>query len=227
MTLFNQKKYNILFFVGVLSSMLLFLSLTNRLAFSQQPDLALESRVENLEEYVATFQPTLVELSNDLNKSIQEYTKGLESSLDSYSRKLQINIDERLSRIDSTSVVLNPFSREYQSIKTNTGFFLLAVEKLESIENGVRLHLNIGNPNFADYQDFKIKLIWGQKWAGEHVIAYDEWRGSLTGAEFTFRGKIKKGKWNPMTVDLIPAVQGQLGYLECELNVSSVELGSN
>ena len=87
-------------------------------AFSQQTIRALEQRVEKLENYVETFQPTIVELSENLNASIQEYTKGLGSSLESYSQKLQINIDERLNRIDRKSVVLDPFSNAYHAIET-------------------------------------------------------------------------------------------------------------
>ena len=53
--------------------------------------------------------------------------------------------------------LLIKFNRKsYQSIETNTGIFLIAVEKVEQIENGVRLHINIGNPNYADYQDFEL-----------------------------------------------------------------------
>ena len=29
----------------------------------------------------------------------------------------------------------------------------------------------------------------------------------------------EKGKWNSLTVDLTPVGQGELGYLECEMNV--------
>jgi len=202
----------------------LVLVMEGRPAYAQETDVRLERRVEALEKYVSTFQPTLVELSDNLNKSIQGYTKGLESNLNEFSKKLQMNIDERINSRDNKMVILNPFSSAFQTIQTNTGNFLIAVERVQPIENGVRLHLQIGNPNYADFSDFKLKLVWGQKWGGTSVMPYEQWRQSLNGIEYTFQGKIAKGKWNAMAVDLTPVGQGYLGHLECEMNVTSVEL---
>ena len=212
-------------FVGLFVSIAVILLFTGDVAFSQQSDAVLDRRVGALEDYVATIQPTLVELSNNLNNSIQQYTNDLESSLESYSRKLQKNLDQQLDGLNQKTVVLNPFSKGYQTIQTNTGTFLISVESVESIEGGVRLHVNIGNPNYADYKNFKLKFVWGRKRAVKSTIAYDQWQQSLRGVEFTFKGKIEKGKWNAMAVDLIPVEKGQLGYLECEMSVASVELG--
>jgi hypothetical protein len=206
---------------------LLFLACGDHSAFSQQQESELEWRVQKLEKYVETFHPTIKELSNNLNKSIQEYTKDLESSLENYSQKLQINLDERLNNIDRKIVILNPYSKSYQSIETNTGMFLISVGKVEPLEAGVRLHLNIGNPNYADYQNFQLKLIWGSKWTGGFTTTYEQWRQSLNGAEYTFQGKLEKGKWNTVTVDLSPTDGGRLEYIECEMEVSSVELEFN
>lgn len=223
MILIKQNRQALAFFVCMIALMMLM----SAEAIAQQSETELEWRVQKLEKYVETFQPTISELSHNLNESIQEYTKGLESSLESYSQKLQINLDERLSSINRQTVILNPYSKSYQSIETNTGTFLISVEKVEQLEEGVRLHMNIGNPNYADYENFKLKLIWGSKWADGLTTTYDQWRQSLNGAEYTFQGKLKKGKWNTVTVDLSPMGSKPLDYLECEMNVSSVELGFN
>ena len=194
---------------------------------AQQSETELEWRVQKLEKYIETFQPTISALSNNLNESIQEYTKGLESSLESYSQKLQINLDERLNNINRKVAILNPYSNSYQSIETGTGIFLISIGKVESLATGTRLHLNIGNPNYADYKDFKLKLIWGKKFVGGFNITYEQWRQSLSGAEYTFQGRLEKGKWNTVTVDLDSTDGGRLDYLECEMSVSSVELEFN
>ena len=198
----------------------------NNHAFSQQITETLEQRVQILENYVATIQPTLAELSEALNNSIREYTQGLEASLENYSRKLQMSLDERLSKLDQSTIILNPYTQTYQTIETNTGIFLVAVERVESIEGGFRLHLNIGNPNYADYRDFKLKFFWGEPWEGENIVSYSAWRKALNGTEFTFNGRIEKGMWNNMTVDLASSDgRRELGYLECEMSVSAIELG--
>ena len=223
MTLSKPKKINF-FILGLSLSVTMILLLACGPVFSQQSDAALERRVQALENYVATFQPTLVELSDNLNYSIQQYTRGLESSLENYSQALQRDLDQRLEGLGRKRVILNPFSTTYQSIETSTGIFLIAIEKVERIGKGVRLHVNIGNPNFADYNDFKLRFVWGRKRGGDYKISYEQWRQSLKGVDATFRGRLEKGKWNSLTVDLSPVGQGQLGYLECEMNVTSVEL---
>lgn len=187
----------------------------------------LEQRVAYLENYVDVLQKSLVELSENMNTSMQEYTNNLELSLENYSQGLQYGLEERVKSISRNSVVLNPFSKAYLSINTNTGIFLLSVDHVEPIDDGVRLHLNIGNPNFANYQDFKLKFYWGNRWGGVQEMPYAEWRQSLKGVEYTFKGLIEKGKWNSMSVNLVPAGDGQLEYVECEMAVNSVELGYN
>jgi hypothetical protein len=226
MTHLKQRRVNRFIFISLLGTMLTLVCLGNQNAFSQTETM-LQQRIEKLENYVNTIQPTMVELSNNLNDSIQEYTRGLEASLENYSSNLQLSLDERLDNVNNRSVLLNQFSKAYQSIETNTGTFLISVEKSEPLEDGLRLYLNIGNPNFADYQNFQLKLVWGHAWAGKLIMPYNEWRQSLHGAEFTFQGRIEKGKWNAITVDLSPIGSGLLNHIECEMNVSSVELGYN
>ena len=201
------------------------LLLTGGGAFAQEDVAILDQRVAALEDYATTIQPTLMELSDNLNKSIQKYTSDLELSLETYSQNLQKNLDLRIDGFNSKTIVLNPFSTAYQTIQTNTGTFLIAVDRMEPIPNGIRLHINIGNPNYADYKDFKLKFFWGRKHSGEYKLSSDEWRQALRGVEFAFNGMIEKGKWNAIEVDLVPVQKGQLGYLECTMTVASVELG--
>lgn len=225
MILFRPVNFNT--FSGLLWGLAIPLVFMGRPVYAQQPDAVLEQRITALENYVSKFQPALVELSETMNRSIQEYTQGLETSLQDYSRKLQMNLDGRLQGLDGKTIVLDPYSKGYQSIATNTGHFLIAVDRVEPMDNGMRVYLHIGNPNFADYQNFKLKLIWGSRWAGEQVMPYDQWRQTLNGAEYTFQGKIEKGKWNEMAADLTPVQGNQISYLECEMEVASVELEVN
>jgi len=193
-----------------------------------QPVLAqeMERRVQALEDYVETFQPTLLEFSTNLQNSIQGYTEGLETSLNRFTKKLQVDLDNRLRDVSRRAVVLNLASKSYHNIETNTGNFLISVERFESIPNGYRLYVNIGNPNFADYEGFKLRLRWGKKYHSGYTISFDQWRKSLAGAEYTFDGKLYKGLWNQVEVDINAPSSSDLAYLECELDVLSIELQS-
>lgn len=222
----SKRSSKIVSFAWLCAGVAMIVSFTGGVALAQESDIViLEQRVAAIEDYVVTIPPTLVDLSKNLNISIQKYTNDLEASLETYSKKLQYNLDQRIEGFNRKAVVLNPFSKDYQTIQTNTGTFLIAIERMEPIKGGVRLHVNIGNPNYADYQNFKLKFFWGRKRGGEYAASYGQWRQSLKGVEFTFNGKIEKGKWNAMAVDLTPVGQGDLGYLECTLSVSSIELG--
>jgi len=205
--------------------LMLLAALSGSKAFAQEDLKALDQRVGNLEDYVATFQSTMTAFSDNLNKSIEQYTKGLETSLENYSQKLQVSLDERLNRVNRNMVVMDPYSKDFQSIETNSGTFLISIERTETLVDGLRLTLNIGNPNYADYRNFKLKFVWGSRWAGEADTPYNEWRNSLFGAEYSFQGMIEKGKWNTVNVDLHPVTEQSLNYLECEMYVESVELG--
>lgn len=194
------------------------------LVYAQQENADLEKRVGALEKYVDTIRPTLADFSTQLEEGIKKYTEGLENSLTDYSQALQKNLEERLQGLTYQKVYLNPSSNAFQRIETNVGSFLIAVQKISAIQNGYHLTLNIANPNYADYKDFKLRLVWGRKWEPGDAVPYEKWRQSLTGAEFSFQGALEKGVWNTVEVDLTPAQEGQLAHIECEMEVTGVEM---
>ena len=188
---------------------------------------SLEKRVNALEEYVETFQPTLIEFSEELQDNIQKYTKGLEASLDSYSKSLQQQVNTHLESLKNDSAVLDLNTQAFQSVDTNGGRFLVSVDRVEKMPSGAfRIYLNIGNINFADYNGFKIKLIWGKKFYPGFAQKMSDWRETLRGAEYTFEGALLKGSWNQVEIDIEAADSGELAHVEFEMTVLSVELQS-
>jgi len=184
----------------------------------------LEERLLKVEQSVETIPSTLLDYSEDIRRGLDEYTTKLEGNLENFSRELQIDVENKIRAIDKETVLLNPASKNYQRIETNTGTFLIAIEKMEKIENGFKLHLQIGNPNYADFHDIYLRLFWGKAWTPQSSISYEEWRGSLAGAEYRFPLRLEKGTWTPVKVELIPATTNTLGYIECAMEVASIEL---
>lgn len=188
---------------------------------------SLEKRVDALEEYVETFQPTLIEFSEELQNNIQKYTKGLEASLESYSKSLQQQVNSHLETLRKDSVVLDLNTQAFQSVDTNGGRFLVSVDRVEKMPSGAfRIYLNVGNINSADYNGFKIKLIWGKKFYPGFAQKMSDWRETLKGAEYTFEGALVKGSWNQVEIDIQAADSGELAHVEFEMTVLSVELQS-
>jgi hypothetical protein len=191
---------------------------------AQEDISGVSSRLMAIEQYLESIKPTLENFSQSLQESLQSYTKHLETSLVEYSSRLEAGLKEQMKGLNYKKVVLNLSNQTFQRVDSDAGTFLIAIDKVEELNNGFRLHLNVGNPNYADYNNFKIKLFWGERWTPEGQKTLEDWQKTLTGAEFSFQGTIKKGMWNPFAIDLVPANSKQLEYLECELEVLGIEL---
>lgn len=210
---------------GILWSAIILTVTINSQARAQDghaPDLT--RRIEALEDYVDQIHPTLAEYSIRLEDGLQLYTQQLEQSLQEYSRDLETRLDARFLEVDESAIILNVDSPRFQKIETNGGSFLISVDRAERREEGFRLHLSIGNINFADYRNFSLKIFWGSPYRAHLYERFEDWRQTLRGAEYTFQGKLMRGTWNNVHVDLIPATHADISYLECSMRISAVEL---
>ncbi len=149
----------------------------------------------------------------------------LQTGINDFSKTLVRNVDQQLQLAKSRAVVINPLSRKVSKIETNTGTFLLAVSRMEKMDKGYRLYLQIGNTNAATYGDIKFRFFWGSVMpVSPTENVYEKWRQSLTGAEFVYTGTLEAGVWTDIAVELKPAEYNQLQYVECEMEVNTVKL---
>jgi len=183
-----------------------------------------EKRLQSIEEYLEKLPPSMVSYVGSLEDSINKYTKDLEVGLNEYSKKLGKDIETQILGLNQSRIELNTKSNTYQKIDTATGEFLIAVQDTRPIEGGYRMFLQIGNPNYANYRNFTIRLVWGERWNPKSKLTYEKWRAGLRGAEFSYKGKLERGTWTPVEVDLTPAKKSDLAYIECELGLGSIEL---
>ena len=158
--------------------------------------------------------------------ALEEYVKKLSPTMDEFSKVLVNNLDGQVKEATGRIAVLNPVNKMFTKIETNSGMFLISVKKMEKVDNGYRLVLEIGNPNAATYSGVKLRLHWGKKWDPTFVHpSYDEWRGSLKGAEYSYPGALESGQWTQISVDVVPAENtSQIERLECEMDVETVKL---
>ncbi|MCB9746981.1 MAG: DUF3251 domain-containing protein [Candidatus Omnitrophica bacterium] len=175
----------------------------------------LDQRLQSVEEYLQNIPDIL-----------QNFSMTLQDSMNSMNADIQNSIQQQVQYSSFRKVLLNPTSTAFQRIDTNAGVFLIAVQKTEEIDGGYRLHLSVGNPNIADYRDFKIRLSWGEEWNPNASISYQQWRNSLTTADYSFKGSLVKGVWSPVSVDVVPSTRRTLGVLECSMEVSSIEMSN-
>ena len=158
-------------------------------------------------------------------EKLEDYTQKLQDGLNDFSKSLVSNLDQQLQTVRSNAVVVNPLSRKVTKIESNTGTFLLAVSRMDKIDGGYRLFLQIGNPNAATYGDVKFRLFWGSQYSTvSSTMTFDKWHQSLKGSEFVYSGTLEAGVWTDIAVDLKPAEYSQLQYIECEMEVNTVKL---
>ena len=176
---------------------------------------ALERRMEHLETRMGVLEGYLDELAPRLN---------------SFSSELYKSVDQRLELATGQVAALSPISRKFTKIQTNAGTFLLAIADTEKLANGYRLTLKIGNPNAAVYSGARFKDFLGpglgsqETWRPTYV---EEWRQSLAGAEFSYKGDLVPGVWTQVIVDLVPATASQFEYIECQMEVDGVQLAAS
>jgi len=183
-----------------------------------------EKRLRAVEDYLETLPPSLTGYVGSLEESIEKYTKNLESGLQEYSELLETNLETRLLGLDRRRIEIDRKARSYQKIETATGMFFIATQDVAQIDGGYRLFLQIGNPHYANFKNFTLRIVWGERWFQNSSTTYQQWRNSLVGSEFKFNGRLEKGTWTPIEVDLVPAQEKDIAYIECELGVDSIEL---
>jgi hypothetical protein len=86
--------------------------------------------------------------------------------------------------------------------------------------------LTIGNPSYATYNDYKLKVRWGKQydWAKYTKASYDEWDKSIQEKEISFPGALEPGKWNKVEVILAPVTAEQLAYLTLSMDAMGIVL---
>lgn len=177
---------------------------------------------------IAFAESTSTTKVDDLKKRVavlEENFQDLQTGINDFSKTLVHSVSQQLQEAKSTSVVINPLSRKVSKIETNTGTFLLAVSRMDKIEGGYRLYLQVGNTNAATYGDVKFRLFWGNTLnTANKDVTYEKWRQSLSGAEFAYTGTLEAGVWTDIAVDLKPVEYDQLKYIECEMEVNTVKL---
>jgi hypothetical protein len=126
----------------------------------------------------------------------------------------------------SDSVSLDLTSRNYQRLDTDNGFFLVSVSEALPYLNGYKIQLKVGNPSYATYADYKLKIRWSKPydWAKYTQASYDEWNKAVQEKEISFPGSLEPGTWNNVEVILAPVAADQLGYLMLSMETSTVYL---
>lgn len=143
--------------------------------------------------------------------SIENYNKHLTSEL--YPLKWKVNKYE--------SCYLDPTSKSYQRLDTNTGTFLVSLQDVKPYAGGYKLNIHIGNPYVAGFVGYKLIIKWGKEINYEN---YDEWQKSIRSREVSITETLDPASWNKVELAISPATREELGYLELSMTTDIVSL---
>lgn len=124
------------------------------------------------------------------------------------------------------SINIDPSSRDFQRLDTDSGFFLVSLESVTAYLNGYKLMLDIGNPSDANFQSATISVTWSKPydWAHYTDASYKQWQSAEHTQDFQVSTTLRAGTWNPVEVDLVPAAADELGFLQLSMKVKGVLL---
>jgi len=82
-------------------------------------------------------------------------------------------------RLETISLDLT--EKTYQRLDTDDGFFLVKVSDAIPYLNGYKIHLNIGNPAYATYTHYALKIRYSKlfDWSKYTEAAYNQWNKSI------------------------------------------------
>ncbi len=169
-----------------------------------------------------TTQSQIGKLQKEI-EDLRKETSALQKSVgDLNARLFKAEINQNANQ----SAFLDLTSHSYQRIDTSTGSFLVSVRDATPYLDGYRVVLDIGNPSFATYTRFKLKVKWNRSydWAKYSDVSYQAWNGALHEKEASFTDALKPGTWNKVEL-LLPTTKGdELGYFLLSMETDMISL---
>lgn len=164
-------------------------------------------KVAALEEAVAQ-QGKLIQDLKKANEALKLEVAGVkfENSINSYSISLQsLENKPELSLTD----------KSYSTVRTRLGIFLVSVANVTAYANGVKVALEVGNPQYMSYAGMKLKFTWN-KAGGEESTEQSK--------EIEIPQTLRAGAWNKVDVVLSPAKTDDIENVRIALVPNQIQL---
>lgn len=100
----------------------------------------------------------------------------------------------------------------YQNIETNCGIFHISIKEVKPYLEGHKIIFSIGNPHYAKYEKYKIKITWLNNIEKE------------VNQEFSLIKALLPGSWNDVECFINPSTLEELKYLELSLDILGTSL---
>jgi len=147
---------------------------------------------ENIKKNIFEINTNKNDIASETNKLIQlkNDNSNLESKLTYY-----INLKIKRKELTNQVVHLDVNSNGYSVAKTNIGSLLFIVNDVEEYLSGIKLHLEIGNPNYITLSGLDLEVAISDK----YYSIYDEFdNGNFR--NITVSEELQSNKWTDVTI---------------------------
>jgi hypothetical protein len=188
---------------------------------------ALTEQFKNVQSVTVQQETTIGQLRTMLERQRAEFAEfrtkaeAEVAKLKGYQEVLQMLFkDGRLGR--KSVVKLDPTSREFQRVDTDTGFLLVSCKTAVPYLDGYKVMIQIGNPFLVTFTDFHVDAWWGRP-QGQNED-YIKWRGDLQHKQFNCTQSLSAGRWNDVELILSPAEPEHVKHIEITIETPRLSL---
>ena len=131
-----------------------------------------------------------------------------------------------------TSASFDPAEgKEYQRLDTSSGTLLVSFLDAKTHLDGVKVKLNIGNLQYADYRGFELMIEYGKRYPKyikdqpeQNKKNRLEYEASKRKKEEKFTQVLKSGSWNTIEIFLPDVKPSDFGNLQVKINLNTIAL---
>ncbi|MGN6312627.1 MAG: hypothetical protein ACTHMO_02580 [Rhodanobacteraceae bacterium] len=173
----------------------------------------------DLEQRTTGLQLKITELQDQLNT--------LKGQVDSQ-QKANVNLSNAVFRMalkDHSSASFDPVTGQgYELLDVGIVRVMVSIENITPYADGVKVVMNIGNPNAVTLSGLDGEAQYGPSSAGIQNNDYAAWEKLQKKVHLSIPDRIYPGRWNSVTVTLPGIKPEQFGRLEISLSGNQVEL---
>jgi len=195
---------------------------------SVKPNLsAVEDRLSKVERQVA-LQDAAIQQASNAAASVEWLTQQFLdlSSRNSRQAMKLIEIEGKVGRQETCS--LDPTQPgPFGTIFTSCGMFFVSLKNVEPYLNGVKVHVEIGNPMMSSYNGATLNVTYGPPFDGKRMFEdgyYDQYQKSLAKTSVRISDRLEAGRWNTTTFVLAPIDPRNFGTLELGMTTDNLTL---
>lgn len=131
-------------------------------------------------------------------------------------------IHANLVKSDRSTAYFSPESQDFLRLDSNLSSFFVSIKNVKPYADGFKLTLNLGNPNFASFQNVTLNITWGPRITKDVTFLEAEKRKQTR--EVKIGRTILPASWNQTEVTIGPATKEDIGSISISIDTPSVAL---